>query len=513
MFVSVEMTLIQLCPRLSQCRSSINCRLFFIIARRPFQASAVIDDLDVDPVFREKLFRSIPNRNSKIPKAPSADTHSLSFSHCKSSEDIIHHLEGHPQSLHDDNTYIEAMKMCHKLKGDDPRSVHRIFNLLLESTPHSTLRVFHFNTFFHSVPDSPLLCSRYFRAMTGKYALTPDLLTFTALIKGCKSQIRSRTAGKYWYLMKDKYRIKPANALYAEMMAIYVKSGKLDRAHKIFNEYLLRIKRKELEADAFTLRVYLSVFTSNGDRKGMKRALSLCRQFGIKMDSRFIAEIMRGYLNANAPDKVLRIYDKYTLQKLSFNPMMLDLRCKALLQCIERESDEERKCALYEEMECLTKRYWKLNGFQNVCCLLDAVIAVYGQRDPSKVSHTLEWMEVEGMTQFKKYKEAEGGFVVDLHQFPSQRAASFVLQYCVSHKLDDLAPNGQDLRIVVGQGLHSKRTSNKKGVMAQFVVNELLSYDPPIESSLVEDNKGMLIVPRSSLIPHITTPSSNNSIA
>ena len=96
------------------------------------------------------------------------------LNNCKCSKDIICTLKNYHC---DPYIYIEAMRLCHNFNTKDPRSVHKIFVLFLESESQATLS--HFNTFFNCIIDSPLLCSRYFNQMTKKCNLTPDIVTLT----------------------------------------------------------------------------------------------------------------------------------------------------------------------------------------------------------------------------------------------------------------------------------------------------------------------------------------------
>ena len=244
------------------------------------------------------------------------------------------------------------MKQCDKYDKDPKHiSLRRIFSYLISS--HCQLSVAHFNTIFNLMSDSPLLCSRYFTAMTNIYKVTPNVITFCILIKSCKTDSRIRTANKYWYLMKHKYDIRPNNIIYKELIAVY--STKPDRAKKVFDEYLQRIDHKEVKPETSTFRAYLDIFSSVGDIKGMKSVVKIMKEYGIDIDVNIVTDIMNGYLIGGNPQNALKTCNNYISKKGNSSKIgiVLGLKCQSLNEMIHKLSDNEldKKHTLYADLE------------------------------------------------------------------------------------------------------------------------------------------------------------------
>ena len=445
-----------------------------------------------------------------LPNIKSNQLSIQTLSDCKCPDDIILFLEKHQENITDSMIYVQAMKECHKFIQNDPRPLHKIFTLLL--TSNHTLNILHFNTFFHLIKDSPLLCSRYFKAMTTKYDINPNIDTFTHLIKGCLTQRRHRTAGKYWYLMKEKYKINQTDSIYADMIKIYSKSHKIDRASKIFSEYLQKLNNNELPASFIVFRAYLNAFCSVGDTKGMKKAFKLMQSYKIKPNADIMGCIMNGYLIGCQPEpqKSLKTFKKFIAKYKAINKSemryMLNIKCRALHKMIESESDETEKYKLYADLEktifCEFDEYNVTVRATNIRSLLESAICLFGNKEPLRVVQLFESLVSENRIEYMKYCEDLSAFVIDLHEFGCV-SAKFVLSYCIKYKLKQLMDGKDALVVVCGQGLHSEGSTNKQGVMREFVMNDLLTYKPPIHCTLDVHNKGRLIIHRNELLSQL----------
>eukprot|EP01083_Nonionella_stella_P173942 601618_1 len=427
---------------------------------------------------------------------------------CKQCDDIISILEKHQESIAQSSPYIQAMKMYRTLSKKDPQSIRRILCLFLDSNIQPT--VYEFNTFFNSVLDSPNLCAKYFKEMTNKYELVPDIVTFNALIKGCSTQRKHRTAGKYWYLMKHTYAIQPDNATYKEMIRVYAKSEKTERAEKIFNEYLEKVRNKELKPLANVFRAYLNVFSLVGDIKGMKHAFKVLQQHGMKVNAAIIGDVMSGYLIGGHPDKSIQTLRTYIASGgCPKTCMLLDRKCNALTQMIQNESVDhvEEKQALYAELqntihvECKQYHTWIPNHVK-ARCLLASAIALYGD-DTMRIVEVFESLKDQGSISDMVYVEEMQTFAINLHLLNDMTCAKFMLFYCITFKWKELVSVNDYFAIVVGKGLHSKRENKKKGKFGEFIANELLAYTPPIKCINQTQDKGILIVNKQDLLTYI----------
>lgn len=431
------------------------------------------------------------------------------LSDCKCSEDIIVFLEKHNENINDSIIYVQALKKCHNFSQNDPRPFHKIFTMLLHS--NHTQNILHFNTFFHVITDAPLLCSRYFKAMTTKYNIQPNIHTFDALINGCLKQKRYRTAAKYWYLMKEKYKINPTDSIYAKMINIYSKSHKINRAQKIFSEYLKNIQSNESNASFVVFNAYLNSFCSIGDIKGMKMAFKLMQEYKIKINAEIIGNIMNGYLIGCYPQKSLRTFNQFTAKnneieqyKKSEMKYLLNIKCKALHKMIENECDKNEQFKLYSDLKYII--FYQFDEYKlsvrSIRCLLESAICLFDKKNPIKIVQIFESLVNENRIKYLKYYQDLDIFAIDLHDF-GPVSAKFVLSYCIQYKLKELIKDKDTLIIIVGKGLHTQGKKNKHCMMREFVINELLTYTPPINCKQDTNNKGRLFIQKNELLPYL----------
>ena len=102
-----------------------------------------------------------------------------------------------------------------------------------------------------------------------------------------------------------------------------------------------------------------------------------------------------------------------------------------------------------------------------------------------------------------KWDALYGDYAVDLHGFHLS-TAQFVLRYVFGLRLNDLLEmmdDDNDLVIIVGKGKHSGQ--QKGGVLKEFIVNELKSFDPPIECDKQSKDSGTILIEKAKLKPFL----------
>ena len=108
------------------------------------------------------------------------------------------------------------------------------------------------------------------------------------------------------------------------------------------------------------------------------------------------------------------------------------------------------------------------------------------------------------MIGYKQPSAYDDGFLISFRMFlPSQ--AQFILRYLFAFKmqeiLDSVLKGSQDdrIRFMVGKG---KAKLDKQSVLAPFIMKELRSWKPPINSYVDTRNSGLLVIDKKELIPY-----------
>ena len=145
------------------------------------------------------------------------------------SNQILQIISKHHKEIKAASIFGAAIQKCNVFR--DWRTVQKIMKLLLDSNAQPSLT--EFNVFMNAISrsghrDALQIITRTFDLMIQQHGLTPDMITFGILFKTFKS--RFGEAEKYWSLMQNKYGLRPNVMHYTQMMAVYAKCRKMEKA-------------------------------------------------------------------------------------------------------------------------------------------------------------------------------------------------------------------------------------------------------------------------------------------
>ncbi len=110
--------------------------------------------------------------------------------------------------------------------------------------------------------------------------------------------------------------------------------------------------------------------------------------------------------------------------------------------------------------------------------------------------------------KMNKKSESHG---LDFHGF-SRMSISFILKYMFTFEKEYLLKDDKGLIIVCGKGKHTRK-DKEGGQLIRSVREELGSWDPPIETCLDKDNKGVVLVKREEIVKFLECRGGNNLLS
>ena len=136
--------------------------------------------------------------------------------------------------------------------------------------------------------------------------------------------------------------------------------------------------------------------------------------------------------------------------------------------------------------------------------LLFACISLYHNVDPMKIVQMFEEYQ-SGDDNVLNYRVSgdDCKFTIDVHCF-NHLQVQFLLRYIIGfqlHEFDLDERNGLDL--IVGKSKHGIKGLDTKYSLKDFVMDDLLKYDPPIKCEL-HSNSGLLFIPKDQLLPYLS---------
>lgn len=404
----------------------------------------------------------------------------------------------------------KAIQKCIWLK--DWKIGHEIMKLAIKSNLEMNNIIF--NIFLNCLAkfDHPQLCIKYFEIMINDFKIKPDNITFGTILKSFRSQLRYKDAEKIWEIMLTKFNIKPDEFIFVETMSIYSKCHQIDKANKLFNLYLNYLNNGELKLYPLIFNAYLNVFSRNGDIKGMKNVIKIIKKYNLKINESNITDLMRGYLLAKKPKKVLNLLENYINLGNIPNLQMMGIKCAAYNELIKNNKSFNEKYKLFIKLREIPNdiRKYKLKSNHSIAATqLLGAIYLYHDNNPFQIVKIFEDLLNKNLIGYKQPNKNNDGFLISFRMFlPLQ--TQFILRYLFAFKISDILnsiENKQDhtIKIMVGKG---NAKIDKKSVLAPFIIKELKSWNPPI-LSYIDVNSGLLCIDKQQLIPYIDN---NNNI-
>ena len=439
-------------------------------------------------------------RNPVIPPGINEDIHALLDEASKSSV-IIDIVKTHINRIEHVSVFGKAMKKCDKMT--DWKSVREIMDLLLCSDVQPDPIAF--NIYMNSMArsDAPGQCIHSFRTMVEDHKLKPDVFHINVLLKSCRRQGRSKDAERTWKDMKKRHKLVPNHFTYAEMILVYAKAHENEKAKTLFEEYLEKVRNKDLPASDTTMGSYLNVSSRSGDLKEMERTLELRQKFGFEPNAVTVADMMRGCFAAREFEHCIVVFDEWIKGKKKPSMPMMFLKCCALNGMIRTAESPELKQkhywdlwqTIYEDL----LRYDLNVDFQIVTTQLGALIWMCGDQDPRVIVQEFEALVDKGLIGYQSYDERLQQNVIELHHFEPW-AAQFIIRYVIGIQLKSVMSIEQkELWIIVGRGKHTDGKRNKRGSLKDFITHELASWNPPIIALSSTTVPGRLYIERKHL--------------
>ena len=129
---------------------------------------------------------------------------------------------------------------------------------------------------------------------------------------------------------------------------------------------------------------------------------------------------------------------------------------------------------------------------------------MYHDNNPMEIVKVFEDLLQKKLIGYKQPNVYKDGFLISFRMFvPSQ--AQFILRYLFAFKMQEIlnsvvkGSQDEQIRLMVGKG---KAKLDKQSVLAPFIMKELRSWNPPINSSVDTRNSGLLVIDKKELIPY-----------
>eukprot|EP01084_Bolivina_argentea_P289677 497470_1 len=425
------------------------------------------------------------------------------ISKSNSSSKILSIIKSKSKKIKHSSVYGEAMKKCNELK--DWKTTEFIMDMMLKS--NIPFNVIEFNIFFNGMAksDQPNKCLKYFKKMIYNYKITPDNITLPTLLKSCRWRGQYKLAEYYWNLIRHEYiNVDTLKEAYTEMICVYSRAMQPAKATIIFKEYLQRVDNHEFQSNIAILGAYLNVFSNVADVNGMDTALELIKRRKIEINVVLISTMMNGYVKAKKPKLALDIWNRWMHEKSTPHEVCLALKCMALVQIIEIENktanDFQIKLKAYNELQQTTEDLKKYGFQMNTIfahCQLTAAIHLFYNVEPMQIVQVFD-----KLSKWVGYMTPRCKNTIDLHGY-NLLEAQFLLRLVFGFRLKDiLTTDAEMLTVIVGKGHHAKR-SELKGNLRDFIMEELMKYEPSIGCMIDEDNSGRLLITKDQYLPYL----------
>ena len=212
------------------------------------------------------------------------------------------------------------------------------------------------------------------------------------------------------------------------------------------------------------------------------------------------------------PQQSILLFDEWTLKKENApNAAMLTMKCVALNHLMRSRSEFDEKFSLYQRLQsCVNHeaKHWKICKSERIeMTLLTGAIYLFCDNNPMQIVAVFERLQTIAFQQkCRKTKK----FFISLRMFlPVQ--SQFVLRYLFGFKAKEIVQHlavnkEQKLRVIVGKGLRTSGSKNNQQRLAQFVVDELSKWEPPI-CALYKD--GNIFIDRDAIIHYAQNEGTN----
>ena len=482
------------CCRIGSCYNSIEKRYKTYFAQ-PEQLT-IKPGVNASKAVERELYLDL--NESRLPSGSAVPIHvpkhvnkdiKIVLDTCQNSQQIVSLIQRQHNEIQHSSIYGKAMQICRKLRDFD--AVQTIMDLFLTRTDLQPTCI-EFTIYINSmaVTEYSQRCVQYFHLMISKYNIQPNDVVFATLLKSFTRKIQIQEAEKVWDMMINQYNLEPNEAAYSAMMTIYSLSQEKEKATRLLNEYVSK-HPENIRGHNGIFSPYINVFSKLGDIKGMKKAIKLCSENGLKFDNQIIVAILKVYYQNGKYDKIIQIVNDWISRKKNDRPsrQIFFYKLIALSHMIKQcQKGFEAKKKIYDKL--VNTLYIELKKYQIeldpllVKPHLNGAIFLYSDHDPQQIVQVFESLMKKNLIGYMLYDEKKRQKSIDLH-VNDLTDAQFIIRYIFAYKLNDIIQKDQDyVCIVTGKGRHTwtKGKGTGQGAMQKFIIQELLSWDPPINA-------------------------------
>ena len=390
----------------------------------------------------------------------------------------------------DSSVFGAAMKRCNELK--EYTYCKHIMDMMLVDGMTGYLDVVKFNIFFDgmcSMYNGIRICKEYYGKME-EYGLIPDSITFSTLVKGCVYHGK-RMSGYAEYLFYDemigKYNLKPSIAIYTLMLKIYGKTGDIEKAQHLFNEYYLKLN--DNVCDIAVWNALISCYANAGMIKEIKDTIKKMSTIGIVFDSNnskyLCTMIMKTYLHLNNPNGIFNVYNKMITKDVKPDKLIIYHKYKGYYLLLQKDLKYYHLNKILTEMDSELTQYNIKSDHLIHSLKLESIILYYSTKDPLKIIQYYE----DNSHNFPIFRTPN---IMDFHEY-SKILTQFILRYIFGFKIKDILSN-DDLKIICG------KNKNNENSLKQFILNEINSWNYNIIIENDPTNSGCIIIPKQNII-------------
>ena len=353
----------------------------------------------------------------------------------------------------------------------------------------------------------------YFNKMQSIDKLEPDIITTTALLKGCMDYGDIALADDIYANTIRKFNLSLDAPTYTCLITTYGKGGDINRAQALFKEL---ISQCEVKIDKAHFGALLNAYASNmsgidgnsiKNKQLLQKMIDLktvgeSKKFNIKFDIIQYRLILSAYLKVGIPVEVIRLcHELLSENKVKFDKSICHVLQIANLQLLEQEEKDELKRKKYFNniVNILPRRITE-NGDTiadiNVNVMFKGLLYYY---TPNR------WNEAVQLADIWKMRYNRGHWnttkeCIDIHVM-SIVEGIFWLRYAFCKEKNRILNENENERnnfqIIVGKGNHVSpgvKYGNNRKSLKDCVICELKSWNPSLNATVDPYNHGCLLI-------------------
>lgn len=384
----------------------------------------------------------------------------------------------------DKSIFGAAIKKCGKLKNW--KLAIKIFNLMDKYKIDKSL--IEYNIIINTLckNDKIEIALNIFKNIPNNISI--DIEIYNCLISGCKYRNNIKLAENLWNELHLKQELKPDLITYNSMINIYTKCGLMNKSEYLFKTMYNKINKKP---DSITCALMMNGYSFNGDKKKIIKLQNYMIKNKIEINEIHYSCIMRYYLLKKQSFQALDFFNyeiKQKLNKNKINKLLIHQLCCCYLQIMEQNINKKRQISKYYNM--ITKIIPNQYGYlPSNSVLFDALLIIYNNNWKKIITKFENGINNKEINNYLKKSNEFNEYWIDLHSH-SKISAKFILYYLFYYKTNFIKDNKNNVIILCGKGIHNDINNNS---MKQIVKTELLSFNPPIKTSIYHKESACLI--------------------